>query len=84
MGSGALCRALRAVFPGVPFHAVQVGHRVTPEDVAGAEIHIAPEPFGGQAKPPPSYPSAPNYDAKVRRFVDTHRHEGARIWNMAA
>jgi hypothetical protein len=84
VGSGALCRSLRAAFPGVPFHAVQVGHKVTAEDVAGATVHVAPEPFGQVARRPPPWPSAPNYDAKLWQFVERLAQPGALIWNVAA
>src|SRR5690606_6268410 len=43
-GSGVLARGLAMAWPTARRHVVQVGHALTPEEVAGATIHIYPAP----------------------------------------
>lgn len=64
-GSGTLARALAKAWPKARRHAVQIGRRLTPEDVAGATIHIHPLPFAKRVQTPPPFPSDWHYDAKA-------------------
>ena len=78
LGSGALLQSLQAAWPGAQAHGVQVGRIV---ECAGADIHIAPEAFASKAQMSPPFPSAPQQDAKVWRFVQARK--GALFWNVA-
>jgi 1-aminocyclopropane-1-carboxylate deaminase/D-cysteine desulfhydrase-like pyridoxal-dependent ACC family enzyme len=48
-GSGATCRALAHAWPRATIHAVQCGHSLTSEDVAGAAVHVFPRPYKWEA-----------------------------------
>ena len=65
-GSGTLATALRRAWPDAEHHVVQVGHKLTRADVAGANIHKYPEPYK-RALPATAtpFPSDPHYDAKA-------------------
>lgn len=80
-GSGTLCRALQQAWPRAAGHAIQVGHKV---DLPLIKVLEAPEAFAQPARYPPPFPSCPNYDAKVWRFVQELAKPGALFWNVAA
>jgi len=81
-GSGVLMRALARAWPGARRHAVQIGRTLTPEDVAGAEIHIWPRGFDTHGPAAP-FPADPHYDAKAWA-VCAARHGTGRVvfWNV--
>lgn len=79
-GSGTLTRALQAVWPNVPFNAVQVG---SVPNVGKARLYVAPEVFERPAKHLPPFPSTDNYDAKAWQFIYRHAAPGALFWNVA-
>lgn len=82
-GSGVLARALAAAWPDARRHVVQVGRTLSPEDVAGAEIHIHPLAFSDRAKIKPPFPSDPHYDAKGWEIAKARRGAGRVLfWNV--
>jgi len=84
-GSGTLVSALHEIWPNSEFLIVQIGKWIRQEILAGMkhQLFIAPERFQDDAQVPPPYPSSPNYDAKLWRFVEIHGQEGDLIWNVA-
>lgn len=78
--SGVLTRALQLAWPNARFFGVKVG--ATP-DAGSAQVFEAPERFEKPATAPPPYPSAPQYDAKLWRFVKWYATPGALVWNVA-
>lgn len=84
-GSGTLMRGLTAAWPKALRHAVQVGRALTPEDVAGATIHVHPLMFGDRCKTVPPFPSDPHYDAKAWEIAKAPRGAGLVVmWNVTA
>jgi hypothetical protein len=83
-GSGVLARALAAAWPKAHRHVVQVGRALHPNEVAGAEIHVYPLPFGREAKYKPPFPSDPHYDAKAWEQCVAQKGPGhVLFWNVA-
>src|SRR5262249_11333856 len=84
-GSGVLARGLAAAWPDARRHAVQVGHRLTPRDVAGATIHVDARSFGRKAISKPPFPADPHYEAKAWEFLKARKGTGQVVfWNVAA
>jgi len=84
-GSGVLARGLARAWPKARRHVVQVGRQLTPEDVAGATIHVAPLKFEQAMKPPPiqSFPADPHYDLKAWTICRQKHGEGdVLFWNV--
>lgn len=84
-GSGVLARGLaRArVWYGARLHVVQVGRKLTPADVAGAEIHISPYKFSDACREAPPFPSDPHYDAKAWEIARARHGPGNVVfWNV--
>jgi hypothetical protein len=83
-GSGVLARGLAQAWPKAERHVVQVGRKLSPEDVAGAAIHIYPRPFGATARSTPPFPSDPHYDAKAWETMAARRKRARRLvfWNV--
>lgn len=82
-GSGVLARALAAAFPRARRHVVQVGRALTPEDVAGAMIHVHPLSFAQTCRTLPPFPSDPHYDAKAWETAKARRGAGLVLfWNV--
>lgn len=81
-GSGCLTRALQMAWPRAEHHAVRVGAAC---DAGVATLHTAPEKYEQDARIPPPFPSASNYDAKAWRHIPTPP-AGRRVlfWNVAA
>jgi hypothetical protein len=83
-GSGVLARALAKAWPRARRHAVQVGRRLEPKEVAGATIHVYPRPFSEAAKTLPPFPSDPHYDAKAWEMMTARKGPGRVVfWNVA-
>jgi hypothetical protein len=82
-GSGVVSRALQRAWPGVPVHAVQIGHALDDRQRGRARVHVAPERFEQEARDPPPFPSCGNYDAKAWRFIGREAVPGALFWNVA-
>lgn len=82
-GSGVLMRGLAAAWPKARRHSVQVGRALSPDDVAGAEIHIAPLKFGQASSAPCPFPSDPHYDRKAWTICQALRGPGRVLfWNV--
>lgn len=82
-GSGVLARGLAAAWPQARRHVVQVGRELSPEDVAGADIHVAPYRFGDKARSEPPFPSDPHYDAKAWEALKIRGASGLTLfWNV--
>lgn len=83
-GSGVLARGLAAAWPNARRRVVQVGRRLAPDDVAGAEIIVYPRPFGATAATKPPFPSDPHYDAKAWEIATARREAGRAVlfWNV--
>lgn len=84
-GSGVLARGLAAAWPASRRHVVQVGRELSPADVAGAQIHIAPLPFSKPFKGEVPFPSDRHYDAKAWEIAKARRGAGLVLfWNVTA
>lgn len=82
-GSGVLARALAQAWPDARRHVVQVGRKLSAEDVAGATIHVHPLAFGQRCKVKPPFPSDPHYDAKAWEIAKARRGAGrVLVWNV--
>lgn len=82
-GSGVLARGLAKAFPQARRHVVQVGRALSPDDVAGARIHIAKEPFAKATGRLPPFPSDPHYDAKAWALCAARKGPGKVLfWNV--
>jgi len=82
-GSGVLARGLAAAWPNARRHAVQVGRKLTPRDVAGAIIHIHPAPYGRAARSKPPFPCDPYYEAKAWEVTTACKGTGRVVfWNV--
>lgn len=82
-GSGVLARSMAQAFPMARRHVVQVGRALTPEDVAGATIHVHPLSFGQTCRSQPPFPSDPHYDAKAWEIAKARRGAGLVLfWNV--
>lgn len=83
-GSGVLARGLARAWPQARRHAVQIGRALSPDDVAGAAIHVYPTPFGRHALSRPPFPSDPHYDAKAWERCAARKGPGRIVfWNVA-
>lgn len=82
-GSGVLARGLALAWPAARRFVVQVGRKLQPDDVAGAEVIAYDRPFAARARISPPFPSDPHYDAKAWE-VAAARHGTGRVlfWNV--
>jgi len=82
-GSGVLARGLAKAWPGACRHVLEVGRRLSPDEVDGATIHKASVPFSKPEKARPPFPSDPHYDAKAWKKCQA-RHGGGLVvfWNV--
>ena len=82
-GSGVLARGLAKAWPDARRHVVEVGRKLSTDDVAGASIHEAGLPFSKALKERPPFPSCPHYDAKAWRICKARRGAGLVLfWNV--
>ena len=82
-GSGVLARSLALAFPKARRHVVQVGRDLTPDEVAGATIHVHPLKFGQTCRSAVPFPSDPHYDAKAWEIAKARREAGLVLfWNV--
>ena len=82
-GSGVLARGLAKAWPDARRHVVEVGRKLSADDVAGARIHEAGLPFSKALKERPPFPSCPHYDAKAWRICKARRGAGLVLfWNV--
>jgi hypothetical protein len=82
-GSGVLSRALAKAWPNARRHAVQVGHTLTPAEVAGATIHVHPLPFGREGRVRAPFPSDLHYDVKAWEICTARKGPGRVLfWNV--
>ncbi len=82
-GTGNLARAIQKAYPEIPVNVVNL-KSVYGDFGNAAQTFDPPESFHEDAQIPPPYPSVPNYDAKVWRFVKEHGRPGAYVWNVYA
>ena len=84
-GSGVLARALAKAWPKAKRHVVQVGRKLSAEDVAGAEIHVAKLAFEKPCKADVPFPSDPHYDAKAWEICRVKKGSGLILfWNVTS
>jgi len=84
-GSGVLMRGLARAWPRARRHAVQIGHRLTPENVDHARLWIHPLPFQAACGTVPPFPADPHYDAKAWEICIRQRGAGRVLfWNVIA
>lgn len=82
-GSGVLARSLALAWPKARRHVVQVGRTLTPDEVAGATIHVHSLAFGQTCRSRPPFPSDPHYDAKAWEIAKARRGAGLVVfWNV--
>lgn len=82
-GSGVLARGLAKAWPTARRHVVQVGRKLSAEEVAGAVIQVYPRGFGQEARTRPPFPSDPHYDAKAWETATARRGAGRVLfWNV--
>ncbi len=83
--SGTLSRGLQLAFPDAKVFAVEVGHKLTKQNVGRAKVFASPykydQPVTHDDQPP--YPAEKYYDAKLWSFVQKRGSDGALIWNVA-
>ncbi len=83
-GSAVLTRLFYKLFPKARINVVQIGKEIDWYiDRERSDFYIAPEKFFESAQIIPPYPSVPEYDAKLWRFVLKHGKPGDYIWNVA-
>ena len=80
-GSGLLSRCLQQALPNARHYAIRIG---TEPNIGSATLLQAPETFSEDARLPPPFPSASNYDAKAWQFIRRHASPGALFWNVGA
>ena len=76
-GSGVLARGLAQAWPNASRHVVQVGRALSPNDVAGATIHVYPEQYKWATKNLAPSPSDLHYDAKAWEYRLSLKHKGS-------
>jgi hypothetical protein len=82
-GSGVLVRGLATAWPRARRHAVQVGRKLSAGEVAGATIHVYPEPFGREGRSRAPFPSDLHYDAKAWELCAARKGPGRVLfWNV--
>lgn len=82
-GSGVLARSLALAFPNARRRVVQVGRKLEPDDVAGAQIFVHPLAFSKACKSRPPFPSDPHYDAKAWEICAHEKGPGRVLfWNV--
>jgi len=82
-GSGVLARGLAKAWPNARRHVVEVGRKLSPDEVASARIHEAGLPFSKALKERPPFPSCPHYDAKAWRICKARHGAGLVLfWNV--
>jgi hypothetical protein len=82
--SGTLTRGLQRAWPDAKFYAVQVGHKLTQEEVGRAELLVSPLKFQQYPKKQdmPPFPCVANYEGKAWKFIKERASEGALFWNV--
>lgn len=84
--SGVLTRALQKAWPDADAHVVQIHHKMKPEELGRARLHVTDvkpgKPCPKADRPP--FPSAVEYDAKVWKVMKQHASPGALFWNVGA
>jgi hypothetical protein len=76
-------RGLSLAWPKARRHAVQIGRKLSPADVALATVHVYPRPFAAIARTYPPFPSDPHYDAKAWDIcVHSHGPGLVLLWNV--
>lgn len=84
-GSGTLARGLAKAWPDVPRYVVQVGHRLSPREVAGGTIVVFPRPYAYQDSREPPFPSDPTYERKAYfTMLERVGDAPATFWNTAS
>jgi hypothetical protein len=78
-----LARGLAQAWPNASRHVVQVGRKLSANDVADATIHEYAKKFGWALKNQPPFPSDPHYDAKAWELCLAHKGSGrVMFWNV--
>lgn len=80
--TGTLACSLQDAWPDAQHNVVRICKEES-ADFGRAKIYDAQEQFSQKAKLPPPYPSVPEYDAKLWRYVKQHASPGALVWNVA-
>lgn len=82
-GSGVLARGLAAAWPKARRHVVQVGRKLSSEEVAGATIHVARLAYSQASRAECPFPSDPHYDRKAWEICRARRGAGLVLfWNV--
>jgi hypothetical protein len=81
-GSGVLARGLQQGIKAPSYHVVQIGRKLTREDVGAATIYVHPLDFAQDAKVKPPFPSCSNYDAKCWEYIKKHASGRVLFWNV--
>jgi len=82
-GSGVLARGLAKAWPNAKRHVVQVGRQLTSLDVAGAIIHVYPQPFSTECPLSTPFPADHHYDAKAWQVAVKNSGPGKVLfWNV--
>jgi hypothetical protein len=86
-GSATLLNVLYQIFPSsTRFNVVQVGRTIWKDLIEQdrTTVYVAPERFFQRAQIEAPYPSVPQYDSKLWRFVLEHGKPGDLIWNVGS
>lgn len=83
--SGTLARGLALAFPAARRHVVQIGRRLSPEDVDGATIHVHPRKYEQPGKVPAPFSANENYETKAWELCLERKGQGVVLfWNVVA
>ena len=82
-GSGFLARGLAQAWPNASLHVVQVGRTLSPNDVAGATVHVYPKKFKWPTKKRRHSQATRIMTRRRGRFALPGRDRGACSFGMS-
>lgn len=81
-GSGVLARGIQKGLVSKQYHVVQVGRKLSKNDIGKATLHAHYLKFEQDAKIKPPFPSCGNYDAKCWEYIKKHAKGCVLFWNV--
>lgn len=83
ISTGVLSRAIQIALPDTQVHAIAVSRNIKEGERGTAKLQSSPLAFAQDAKYPPPFESASNYDAKVWQYFYHQAVNRAWCWNVA-
>lgn len=72
-------------WPNARRHVVQVGRKLSPDEVAGATIHVHSLAYSQQSKADCPFPADPHYDRKAWEICKARHGAGLVLfWNVTS